>query len=101
MAAPKDYQLGFNRSQVLILQRLWKRGVKRTRLARRGSRMQELVDMIRETNPRYLIRPEMCTRHGFSEPTVHAALTRMIVAGELERVSHGLYHLTRDVRTPA
>ena len=99
MATPKDYRLNFNREQVLILRRLWKRGVKRTRLARRGSRMQEIVELIRASDPALAIRPEMCTRHGFSEPTVHAALTRMIVAGEIERVSHGLYRLIAKGRS--
>ncbi len=98
MTLPKDMRAEFNRTQRLILAKLRNRPDKKGLLARRGSKMQELVTRLRLTPPGGIIRPGTCAAHGYAEPTVKGALTRMILAGELERVAHGVYRLTG--RTP-
>ncbi len=63
------------------------------RLARKGSRVQELVERLRLLPAERLIHPITIRGHGYPPTIVQQALARMIIVGELEQVRHGVYRL--------
>ena len=92
----------FVKSQQEIVDSLKRRGlIDRGYLARRGSKVQELVTRIRASG-RSVIRPQTIAAHTDYDPqTIQRALTRMLLTGELERLQQGSYRLTWDDDPPA
>lgn len=85
----------FQRHQTLIVDDLKKRGhFAEGRLARRGSKVQELVERLRVNPPSSTIFPvTLINIHGYCGPTVHEALSRMVIAGEAEQTEWGSYQV--------
>lgn len=84
---------GFQREQLRIVEQLRKHGhLKAGRLARQGSKVQQLVTRLRNT-PGRTIYPITCIEKGYTPVTVHQALSRMVIVGEAERTFWGSYKI--------
>ena len=94
-----DYESKFIWDQRVILKALKKAGARKDgRLARRGSRVQELVERLRKSGTG-LIHPKTAIANGYAVLTAHQAIARMVLVGELKQVSHGVYRLVGEVKT--
>lgn len=85
----------FQNKQILALRRLKQGGhLDLGRLARRGSRVQHLVESLRLIPYEKLVFPSQLVARGYAPLTVHQALTRMELVGQAERVAQGHYRIT-------
>lgn len=82
----------FQNDQFKVLLDLKKRGhLKTGRLGRQGSKVQHLVESLRTLKEGDPILPVSLIARGYTPLTVHQALTRMEIVGEVKRVLRGVY----------
>ncbi len=82
----------FQNDQRAILRDLKKRGhLQLGQLGRKGSKVQHLVESIRGLKVGTQIFPASLAARGYAPLTVHQALTRMEMVGEIKRLRQGAY----------
>ena len=87
----------FQNVQRSILRDLKKRGhLKSGRLGKNGSKVQHLVESLRLLDMGASIFPVSLEARGYAPLTIHQALTRMEMVGEIKRVARGEYE-RRDI----